>query len=188
MDLHVHCGPEGIRGGTIRCRSLSTRPRSACAHGPQVPLHRDRRLGGDRAPADRGAPLRLRHAEPSRGRDQPVRRAGSAGSGRRDRQLPEGGLAAHGPRRRVTWRRCARAGSVTTCRPSGRAASCRGWRSAWRPSRRSRCWRTRSSSRLDDVLRLVAAHRLVLATGHVGRDEVFHVVDGPARSGWTGSW
>jgi hypothetical protein len=30
--------------------------------------------------------------------------------------------------------------------------------------------------RLDDVLRLVAAHRLILATGHVGRDEVFHVV------------
>lgn len=29
---------------------------------------------------------------------------------------------------------------------------------------------------LDDVLRLIAAHRLVLATGHVGRDEVFHVV------------
>ncbi len=31
--------------------------------------------------------------------------------------------------------------------------------------------------RLDDVLRLVAEHRLILATGHVGRDEVFHVVD-----------
>jgi hypothetical protein len=29
---------------------------------------------------------------------------------------------------------------------------------------------------LDDVLRLIAAHRLVLATGHVGRDEVLHVV------------
>jgi len=30
--------------------------------------------------------------------------------------------------------------------------------------------------RLDDVLRLVAQHDLVLATGHVGREEVFHVV------------
>jgi hypothetical protein len=29
---------------------------------------------------------------------------------------------------------------------------------------------------LDDVLRLIAAHQLILATGHVGRDEVFHVV------------
>lgn len=31
--------------------------------------------------------------------------------------------------------------------------------------------------RLDDVLRLIAEHRLVLATGHIGRDEVFHVVE-----------
>ena len=31
--------------------------------------------------------------------------------------------------------------------------------------------------RLDDVLRLIAEHRLILATGHVGRDEVFHVVE-----------
>lgn len=31
--------------------------------------------------------------------------------------------------------------------------------------------------RLDEVLRLAADHDLVLATGHAGRDEVFHVVE-----------
>ena len=36
---------------------------------------------------------------------------------------------------------------------------------------------------LDDVLRLVAQHDLVLATGHVGRDEVFHTVDRAQKLG-----
>jgi hypothetical protein len=36
---------------------------------------------------------------------------------------------------------------------------------------------------LDELLRLVAAHDLVLATGHVGRDEVFHLLDRAGAAG-----
>ena len=36
---------------------------------------------------------------------------------------------------------------------------------------------------LDDVLRLVAQYDLVLATGHVGRDEVFHTVERAQKLG-----
>jgi hypothetical protein len=36
---------------------------------------------------------------------------------------------------------------------------------------------------LDDVLDLVAKHDLILATGHVGREEVFHLMDRARRKG-----
>jgi hypothetical protein len=36
---------------------------------------------------------------------------------------------------------------------------------------------------LDDVLALVAQHDLILATGHVGRDEVFHLMDRTRHAG-----
>ena len=177
VDVHVHCGPEGIprrydpvqiatHAAEVGLRTMVLKSHFTGTSGWAEIAHR---LTGVRLYGS----VTLNHHV---GGINPFAVRAALGSGRRRRQLSQGGLAAHGARRRAS-RGAARARGAPR-----RAAGVVGRRpvAVAEPLDAVPPISVLADSiqgRLDDVLRLIASHRLILATGHVGRDEVFHVVE-----------
>ena len=178
-DLHVHVAPD-VPKRRIDDVTLRTEVRRGRAGGlrPQVPLHVDRGARADRVRGRAGrAGDRDADAQQRGRRDERRRRRDRGPRGRADRLDADRRLAGARPRAAPSR------SPATTCR-SGRRLQheLRELGLSVEPVEVTDA----DGSLLPetrDVLRAIARHDLILATGHLGRDDTFAVVDGAFEEG-----
>ena len=177
-DTHMHIAPDVVER-KIDDISLARRFAELGMAGFVLKSHYG--STAERASVVRGSRARRRRArrdqpEPGRRRDEPAGGRDRRARGRADRLVPDRRLGQRVPRARGAARRARR------CRSGSSSSS----------SSRDQGIEIDPVPVVDDsgavlpetreVLKMIARHRMVLATGHLSRDEIFTVVDAARRA------